>query len=75
LDLENINKDRIIELKKLIDNANYFYYTLDKPQIEDALYDSLYKELIDIENKFPELKTEDSPTNRLGGEISEGLKK
>jgi len=75
LDLENINKDRIIELKKLIDNANYFYYTLDKPQIEDALYDSLYKELIDIENKFPELKTEDSPTNRLGGEISEGFKK
>tara|TARA_Y100001970_G_scaffold47014_1_gene59361 strand:+ start:18889 stop:20943 length:2055 start_codon:yes stop_codon:yes gene_type:complete len=75
LDLENINRNRIIELKKLIDNANFFYYTLDNPQIEDSLYDSLYKELIEIENKFPQLKTADSPTNRLGGEIAEGFKK
>ena len=75
MDLEDINKNRIIELKKLIDNANYFYYTLDNPQLEDSVYDSLYKELIEIENKFPQLKTEDSPTNRLGGEISKGFKK
>ena len=40
---EEINKSRIIELKKLIDNANYAYYTLDTPEIEDSVYDSLYK--------------------------------
>ena len=75
MDLENISRNRIIELKKLIDNANYSYYTLDNPQIEDSLYDSLYRELIEIEKKFPQLKTEDSPTNRLGGEIAKGFKK
>ena len=75
MDLESVNKLRIIELKKLIDNANYAYYTLDKPEIEDSLYDSLYRELITIENNFPNLKTEDSPTNRLGGEISKGFSK
>ena len=68
---EEINKLRIIELKKVIDNANYAYYTLDKPEIEDSIYDSLYKELIEIETKHPNLKTIDSPTNRLGGEISD----
>ena len=75
MNLEEINKNRITELKKLIDNANYFYYTLDNPQIEDSLYDSLYKELIEIEYKYPHLKTEDSPSNRLGGEIAKGFKK
>ena len=75
MDLESVNKLRIIELKKLIDNANYSYYTLDKPEIEDSLYDSLYRELINIENNFPKLKTEDSPTNRLGGQISKGFEK
>ena len=72
---ENINKERVVELKKLIDNANYHYYTLDKPLIEDSLYDSLYRELINIEKEFPYLKTLESPTNRLGGEISKGFKK
>lgn len=75
MDREIVNKLRIIELKKLIDNANYSYYTLDKPEIEDSLYDSLYRELINIENDFPNLKTEDSPTNRLGGQISKGFSK
>ncbi len=72
---KKINKSRIIELKKLIDNANYAYYTLDMPEIEDSIYDSLYKELIEIEKKYPNLKTIDSPTNRLGGKISEGFEK
>ena len=75
MDKEIVNKQRIIELKKLIDDANYSYYTLDKPEIEDSLYDSLYRELITIENDFPNLKTEDSPTNRLGGQISKGFSK
>ena len=75
MNLEEINKSRIIELRKLIDNANYAYYTLDMPQIEDSIYDSLYKELIELEKKYPRLKTIDSPTNRLGGKISDGFEK
>ena len=75
MDLETINRERIKELRKLIDNANYFYYSLDNPQIEDSVYDSLYKELLEIENAFPQFKTDDSPTNRLGGEIAKGFKK
>jgi len=75
VNLEEINKSRIIELRKLIDNANYAYYNLDMPEIEDSIYDSLYKELIEIEKKYPNLKTIDSPTNRLGGKISNGFEK
>ncbi len=75
MNLEEINKSRIIELRKLIDNANYAYYTLDMPQIEDSIYDSLYKELIELEKRYPRLKTIDSPTNRLGGKISDGFEK
>jgi len=75
VNLEEINKSRIIELKKLIDNANYAYYTLDMPEIEDSVYDSLYKELIELEKKYPSLKTIDSPTNRLGGKIADGFEK
>ena len=51
-----INKSRIIELKKIIDNANYAYYTLDMPEIEDSIYDSLYKELIELEKKISKFK-------------------
>ena len=75
MEIDKINESRIKELKKLINNANYAYYTLDKPSIDDSLYDSLYRELINIENEFPHLKTKDSPTNRLGGEISKKFKK
>ena len=75
MDLENINSKRIKELRRLIDDANYYYYTLDNPQIKDSLYDSLYKELIELENKFPQLKTDDSPSNRLGGQIAKGFQK
>jgi len=75
VEIERHNLKRINELKKLIDNANYSYYTLDKPEISDSIYDSLYRELIEIEKSFPHLKTQDSPTNRLGGEIAQGFEK
>ena len=74
MDIEK-SRSRINELKKIIDNANYAYYTLDKPEIADSIYDSLYRELITLENNFPELRTKDSPTNRLGGEIAKGFSK
>ena len=60
---------RVNELKEKINKANYEYYTLDNPTISDYEYDMMMKELIEIETIDPSLKTPDSPTNRVGGEI------
>lgn len=60
---------RLNELKEKINKANYEYYTLDNPTISDYEYDMMMKELIEIENENPSLKTIDSPSNRVGGEI------
>lgn len=60
-------KLRIEELKEKINDYNYSYYVLDNPKISDYEYDMLYKELENIEKEHPELKTEDSPTQRIGG--------
>ena len=63
-DQEQIN--RVNELRELINQNNYFYYVKDEPVIHDAEYDRLMQELIAIEDKFPELRTNDSPTQRIG---------
>ena len=60
---------RIDELKEILNKASYQYYVLDDPIMEDYEYDKLMNELIKIENDNPELKTPDSPTNRIGGEV------
>ncbi len=62
---------RVKELRKLIDEANYRYYVLDDPQITDAEYDELLRELIDLEDRYQELRTPDSPTQRVGAAPSE----
>lgn len=62
---------RAEELRTLIDEANYRYYVLDDPQIADAEYDQLLRELLDIEERYPELRTPDSPTQRVGAPPSE----
>ena len=54
------------ELRRLIDEANYNYYALDKPTIPDAEYDRLFRELQALEADHPELRTPDSPTQRVG---------
>ena len=59
---------RIAELRREIEEHNYRYYVLDDPVITDAEYDRLMKELIDLEEAFPDLITLDSPTQRVGGE-------
>lgn len=68
-------EQRIDELIKLIDKANYEYYTLDKPTITDQEYDRYMGELIELEEKYPNLKREDSPTTRVGGQIIDEFKK
>ena len=59
-------KDSISELRKQINNHNYQYYVLDNPIISDYEYDSLMRELQDLEKKYPDLITQDSPTQRVG---------
>jgi DNA ligase (NAD+) len=58
-------------LRERIDEANYRYYALDEPQITDAEFDLLLRELIEIEEKDPALRTPDSPTQRVGVAASE----
>ena len=57
---------RVLELRRLIEEANYRYYVLDDPAIPDAEYDRLLRELQDLEATCPELVTPDSPTQRVG---------
>ena len=59
-------KKRIIELINIINDHNHRYFVLDNPIISDGEYDSLFKELETLENKFPKLKKEYSPTQRVG---------
>ncbi|MFH0813800.1 MAG: NAD-dependent DNA ligase LigA [Pseudomonadota bacterium] len=57
---------RITELREIINYHNYCYYVLDSPEIPDEEYDRLFRELEDIERKFPQFITPDSPTQRVG---------
>lgn len=68
-------KNRIEELKSLLNKYSYEYYVLDSPSVTDFEFDQLMKELISLENEYPDLKTQDSPTQRVGGEVSEKFEK
>ncbi|MFC1933888.1 NAD-dependent DNA ligase LigA [Chloroflexota bacterium] len=59
-------KERIEQLKTQINYHNYRYYVLDSPEISDAEYDELMRELKQLEEKYPQLLTPDSPTQRVG---------
>ena len=63
-------KARIKELTELIKYHNDRYYNQDDPEISDFEYDKLNRELRELEEQFPELKTENSPTERVGGSAS-----
>ena len=62
---------RADELRARIDEANYRYYALDDPEIADAEFDALLRELIALETAHPELRVADSPTQRVGAPASE----
>jgi DNA ligase (NAD+) len=66
-------RGRIEELRELIRHHNRLYYAEDAPEISDAEYDALYKELEALEAQYPELATADSPTQRVGAEPLEGF--
>ena len=56
----------IAQLRAKIHYHNYRYYVLDEPELSDAEYDRLFVELEELERKYPELITLDSPTQRIG---------
>ncbi|MBO7253093.1 MAG: NAD-dependent DNA ligase LigA [Oscillospiraceae bacterium] len=61
-------RERIEELTGLLKDANYRYYVLDDPNMQDFEYDRLLRELEDLEKEYPQYATADSPTKRVGGE-------
>jgi DNA ligase (NAD+) len=65
---------RIAELRRLIDRHNRLYYVEASPEVSDRKFDSLLRELQDLEARHPALVTPDSPTQRVGGEPIEGFK-
>jgi DNA ligase (NAD+) len=74
----NIPKEiraRAEELHELIKEANHNYHVLDAPTISDAEYDQLFRELLALEEQYPELANDDSPTRQVGGAVLEEFEK
>jgi len=67
------SREKAEKLRREIERHNYRYYVLDEPEVTDAQYDKLIRELQDLEKQFPELVTPDSPTQRVGGKPREGF--
>jgi DNA ligase (NAD+) len=67
--------ERAAALRQQIERANYAYYVLDAPDITDAEYDRLFRELQALESAHPELQLPDSPTQRVGAEVASALAK
>ncbi|MCI6272358.1 MAG: NAD-dependent DNA ligase LigA [Erysipelotrichaceae bacterium] len=70
-----MSEKRILELRNILNKYNYEYYVNDNPSVEDYVYDKLMRELIELENQFPEYFDEFSPTQRVGGEVLDGFSK
>jgi DNA ligase (NAD+) len=68
-------RERVDALRELLHHHAHRYYVLDAPEIPDAEYDKLFRELQELESRHPELATPDSPTQRVGGQALEGFAK
>lgn len=64
---------RARELAEHIEHHNYLYHTLDAPEISDAAYDALFRELQELEREYPHIAHENSPTRRMGGKLLDSL--
>lgn len=67
--------DRYNELVDILNKANYEYHVLDNPTITDQEFDKYLRELINLEKEHPEFVRDDSPTQKIGGEVIDGFKK
>src|SRR5579863_7553362 len=65
---------RAAALREILNQANYDYHVLDQPTIADVEYDHLLRELSDLETRFPELNTADSPTHRVGAVVQSAFR-
>jgi len=72
---KNQTRKRVQKLSAEINKLRYEYHVLDKPDVTDEVYDSLMKELRELEEQFPDLKLPDSPTQRIGGKPLEKFQK
>ena len=59
-------KNKYLHLKERLNDYSYLYYVKDNPKISDHEYDTLFKELVNYENKYPNLIEKDSPSQRVG---------
>jgi DNA ligase (NAD+) len=66
-----LSEKRAAELRTKLNRWLYEYHVLDDPSVDDATYDRYYDELVELEQKHPELLTPDSPTQRVGAPASE----
>lgn len=73
--MEQSAAQRAQELRRQLEHHEHLYYVLDQPEISDAEYDRLMRELQALEGRHPELRTPDSPTVRVGGAPREGFVK
>ncbi len=69
------SRERVTKLRELLAHHAHRYYTLDAPEISDSAYDALYRELRELEERYPELMRADSVTQRVVGEVVPFLKK
>ena len=68
-------RKRHAELSKLLSKYSRQYYIFDDPSVTDAEYDALYRELLNIEEEYPELATKSSPSQKVGAKVSKDFKK
>ncbi len=72
---QKAGEKRVQELHVQLNQLNYEYHVLDQPTASDAEYDQLLRELVNLEEMFPELKSPDSPTQRVGGAVLDMFEK
>ena len=68
-------RERYDELCRIIKHNNQLYYAQAEPEISDAEYDALYRELEQLEAEHPDFITPDSPTQKVGNDLTEGFRK
>ena len=67
--------EEVKDLRAQLNKWSHEYYVLDRPTVEDHVYDATYQRLVELETKYPELVTDDSPTRRVGGQVLSGFEK
>jgi len=66
-------RERLEALREKVRRHDYLYYVRDRPEISDAAYDRLMRELLDLEERYPDLVTPDSPSQRVAGKVQEAF--